>query len=172
MNDLQSWHDFFMLTGEASATLLGLVFVSASIAATIPNEKLGDMKNRGLWFLPIVYAFVRVLVVGAVAVMPHMSLKEFGDFLMVLGIADLGRMVWVFRGLLRTHRTGERLVAGDWFWYMIAPALATILAGGTGAALALGNVWPLELVASAMVIHLSVGIHNAWELADWLATRQ
>jgi hypothetical protein len=51
MATMQSWHDFFLLTGGASATLLGLVFVAASIAATVPNEKLGDEKARELWVL-------------------------------------------------------------------------------------------------------------------------
>jgi len=46
MPTLLPWHDFFILTGTAAATLLGLVFVAGSIAAAIPNEKLGDMSTR------------------------------------------------------------------------------------------------------------------------------
>jgi hypothetical protein len=29
--DLHAWHDFFLLAGGASATLVGLVFVSVSL---------------------------------------------------------------------------------------------------------------------------------------------
>jgi hypothetical protein len=76
METLQPFHDFFMLTGGVSATLLGLVFVSASIAATIPNEKLGDDSSRTLWVMPIVYAFVRVLVVSAVGVIPGQTWRS------------------------------------------------------------------------------------------------
>jgi hypothetical protein len=78
MATLQPWHDFFLLVGTASATLLGLIFVAASIAATIPNEKLGDMGSRALWVLPIVYAFLRVLVVSAVGVIPGQTGRSFG----------------------------------------------------------------------------------------------
>lgn len=69
----QAWHDFLLLTGTAAATLLGLVFVAASIAATIPNEKLGDATTGNLWVQPIVWAFVRVLVVCAIGVVPGQS---------------------------------------------------------------------------------------------------
>jgi hypothetical protein len=54
LGTLLAWHDFFLLVGAAAATLLGLVFVAASIAATIPNEKLGDELSRALWVMPIV----------------------------------------------------------------------------------------------------------------------
>jgi hypothetical protein len=172
MATLQPWHDFFLLTGTAAATLLGLVFVAASIAATVPNEKLGDMGNRALWVLPIVYAFLRVLVVSAVGVIPGQTGTSFGDVLSGLAIFDLGRMVWVTRGMRNHHRSHEKLELADWGWYVVYPGLATLLLAVTGVALAAGWAFPVSLLAVGMIGHMFVGVHNAWELADWLATRQ
>jgi hypothetical protein len=169
---LQPWHDFFILTGTASATLLGLVFVAASIAATVPNEKLGDMGTRSLWVLPIVYAFLRVLVVSAVGVIPGQTGSSFGDVLSLLAIFDLGRMVWVTRGMREHHRSREKLEAKDWGWYVIYPGILTMILAATGVALAAGWAFPVQLLAVGLIGHMIVGVHNAWELADWLATRQ
>jgi hypothetical protein len=172
MATLQPWHDFFLLTGTAAATLLGLVFVAASIAATIPNEKLGDDKSRALWVLPLVWAFVRVLVVSAMGVVPGQTGTSFGYVLLVLGVLDLGRMVRTTLGLRDVHRSAERLSAGDWAWYVAYPFLSTLVVAPTGLALARGWPFPAQLLAGGLLGHLVVGVRNAWELADWLATRQ
>jgi hypothetical protein len=172
MATMQSWHDFFLLTGGASATLLGLVFVAASIAATIPNEKLGDDKSRQLWVLPIVWAFVRVLVVSATGLIPGQTGSGFGYLLLVLGILDLGRMVRITIGVREVHRTRERLSASDWGWYVVYPAVSTLIIVGAGLSLAREWPFPMHIMAAGLLGHMVVGVHNAYELADWLATRQ
>jgi hypothetical protein len=60
----------------------------------------------------------------------------------------------------------------DWLWYAVYPAIATLAVAATGLSLAMSGPLPLAVLAAGMVGHLVVGIHNAWELADWLATRQ
>jgi hypothetical protein len=172
MGPLQAWHDFFLLTGTAAATLLGLVFVAASIAATIPNEKLGDDKSRAVWVLPIVYAFLRVLIVSAVGVVPGQTMKSFGAVLCGLSVLDLARMLWAARGIHAHHTTTERLSPSDWGWYVVYPSIATLTIAATGVALAATWEFPVQLLAAGLLLHLVVGVHNAWELADWLATRQ
>jgi hypothetical protein len=169
---MQAWHDFFLLTGGAAATLLGLVFVAASIAATIPNDKLGDDASRQLWVLPIVWAFVRVLVVSAMGLIPGQTAVSFGTLLLVLAILDLGRMARIAMGMREHHRSHERLTASDWGWYVFYPAAATVVLAGSGLALARGWSFPAPVLAAGLLGHLVVGVHNAYELADWLATRQ
>jgi hypothetical protein len=169
---MQGWHDFFLLSGGAAATLLGLVFVAASIAATIPNEKLGDDRARQLWILPIVWAFVRVLVVSAMGLIPGQTALSFGTLLLVLAILDLGRMARIAIGMRDHHRSRERLTTSDWGWYVVYPTLSTLVLAGSGFALARGWPSPPPIFAAGLLGHLVVGVHNAWELADWLATRQ
>jgi hypothetical protein len=171
MATLQPWHDFFLLTGGASATLLGLVFVSASIAATVPNEKLGDDKMRALWVLPIVWAFVRVLVVSVIALVPGQTAATFGYLLFALTAVDLGRTTRTVLGMHSVHRTVEALSVSDWWWYVVYPFLSTGMLSASGLALARGWPFPAPLLAGGLLGHMVIGVHNAWELADWLATR-
>jgi hypothetical protein len=172
MTTLQIWHDFFMFAGGAAATLLGLVFVAASIAATIPNEKLGADATRHLWVRPIVWAFLRVLVVSAVGLVPEMTGASFGYVVVGLGLFDLGRMAQTIAGLNEVHRTQERLSWGDWGWYAAYPVLATLLIVAAGMALARQWPFPPHVLAAGLIGHLVVGVRTAWELADWLAMRQ
>jgi hypothetical protein len=170
---LQAWHDFFILTGTAAATLLGLVFVAASIAAAIPNEKLGEADvNGSLWVVPIIYAFLRVLIVSAVGVIPGQSWSSFGYVLSALAVLDLGRIVRTTTQARRFHRSREKLTLGDWGWYVVYPSAASLVLAAFGLSLAMGGNIPLAALPLAMLGHLVVGVHNAWELAAWLATRQ
>jgi hypothetical protein len=44
--------------------------------------------------------------------------------------------------------------------------------GGTSLWLITGAAWGLYPMAAAVLLHLIIGVHNAWELADYLATLQ
>jgi hypothetical protein len=36
----------------------------------------------------------------------------------------------------------------------------------------MGWPFPVQLLAAGLLGHLVIGVHNSWELAHWLATRQ
>jgi hypothetical protein len=122
--------------------------------------------------LPIVWAFVRVLVVSAMGVIPGQTERSFGYVLLVLAVIDLGRMPRTIGGMRDVHRTREKLSAADWGWYLVYPLLSTLVIAATGLALARGFPFPAQLLAGGLLGHLVVGVHNAYELAEWLATRQ
>lgn len=172
MATLQVWHNFFMFAGGAAATLLGLVFVAASIAATIPNEKLGPDEARQLWVRPILWAFLRVILVSAVGLIPETTGASFGQTLLALGAIDLARMVRTSVSLYASHRTSEKLTLEDWGWYAAYPILATLLLMGAALAMVRGWPFPPQLLAAGLVGHLVIGVRTAWDLADWLAMRQ
>jgi hypothetical protein len=92
--------------------------------------------------------------------------------LLTLSLLDLGRMVWVTRGLIEQHRTSTRLESSDWRWYVIYPFGSTLVVLGAGVALLVGAGSGMYVLAAGAVFHLVVGIHNAWETADYLATLQ
>jgi hypothetical protein len=169
---LQPWHDFFLLIGGASATLLGLVFVAASIAGAIPNEKLGTAETRALWTKPILGAFGRPLVLAAFGLVPGLSPLYFGCGVAVVAIADLVFLVAVGRGLMRHQREHRDLVGSDWLWNLVLPGATSLLILAIGVALAMGPLWPIYPLAVAIGLHLVIGVHNAWELADFLITLQ
>jgi hypothetical protein len=87
-------------------------------------------------------------------------------------VFDLGRIVRTTSQARRFHRSREKLTAGDWGWYVVYPSAASLVLGAIGLSLAMGGNLPLAALPIGMLAHLVVGVHNAWELAAWLATRQ
>jgi hypothetical protein len=166
---LQPWHDFFLLTGGASATLIGLVFVSASVAASIPNEKLGAPDSRRLWSAPVIAAFLRVLVFGALGLVPGQSALTFGAIVGGLSLFDCVRWCRVFVGLRHHQTTVGNLEASDWWWLLVGPGLTSFAMMVLAARLALGHPAAIYGLGGCIVLHLSFGIHNAWESAEYLA---
>jgi len=169
---LQPWHDLFILVGGASATLLGLVFVAASIAGAIPNEKLGTAETRALWTKPILGAFGRPLVLSAFGLVPGVAPLYFGCGVALASTTDLIYLAVVARGLIRHHRVTRDLVLSDWVWNLVLPAATSLLMLAMGATIASGMVWAIYPLAAAIGLHLVIGVHNAWELADFLITLQ
>jgi hypothetical protein len=167
---LSPWHDFFVLMGTAAATLLGLVFVAGSIAATLPKEKLGTAENRTLWVGPIITAFVRVLVICALGTVPGHTNLTFGGLLAALATLDAVRLIGLVRGLRAHQARAQDLDSGDWRWYAAYPIGSTVLILAAGVIFALGYPVALFGLAAGVIGHLVIGIHNAWELVDWLAT--
>jgi hypothetical protein len=121
---------------------------------------------------PIIWAFLRVLVVCAFGLVPEATATSFGYLLFVLGLADLARMARTIAALRVFHRERERLEGEDWRWYGAYPVVSTLLLVAAGLSLARGWSFPPHVLAAGLVGHLIIGVRSAWDLADWLAMRQ
>src|SRR5262249_52460344 len=65
---LDAWHDFDVLIGTAAATLVGLMFVAASIGASVFTEK--DRAAMEAFISPTVVHFSAVLFVAILSLVP------------------------------------------------------------------------------------------------------
>jgi hypothetical protein len=65
---VDDWHDFDLLIGTAAATLVGLMFVAASIGASVFTEK--SRAAMQAFISPTVVHFTTVLVIAILAVVP------------------------------------------------------------------------------------------------------
>jgi hypothetical protein len=62
------WHDFYALVGSAAATVVGLMFVAASIGANIFNEK--HLEPMRAFITPTVVHFSIALLICILATIP------------------------------------------------------------------------------------------------------
>src|SRR5262245_4218950 len=65
---IHAWHDFYLLVGTASATLVGLMFVTASIGAQVFTER--NREAMRAFISPTVVHFTAVLLICMAAMMP------------------------------------------------------------------------------------------------------
>ena len=160
---LRDWQNFSMLTGTASATLIGLLFVAISISMGTNLSLRQTTISLRTFVEPTLLYYVQSLALSCVAIMPLPIPLLLGVLLLVLAALDLfltGMGAFRMRVL---HREDTR-DAGHWIWYMAFPLLAGILSIGTPISV------PFALMGVPMVnlLCLAIGLHNSWVLTVWL----
>ncbi|HWI29388.1 MAG TPA: hypothetical protein VN668_20610 [Stellaceae bacterium] len=168
LGPLHEWHDFYLLIGTASATLIGLMFVAASIGASYftPEREAGLQA----FLTPTVLHFSAVLVTCLVGTAPLETRFSLSVILAAEGVAGL---VYACRVWLHMRRGGMlgSIDLTDRLFYLGAPLLAYFLMMASGIALTRQPDIALEVVALALVLLLLLGIRNAWDMTVWVVIR-
>ena len=165
---MAAWHDLYMLVGSASATLVGLLFVAASVGSRFYTR---DRYPAVRAFLsPSVVHFTSVLVACLIAVAPIRSSKILAGLLGSDGLFGLLYAVHVWRNIIR-HSFTTVIDLEDRVWYAVLPAVGYVIM------IAASVTFPLEVYAGcgvlalAMIVLLLVGIRNAWDMTVFTIIR-
>ncbi len=165
---MREWHDFYALIGTAAASLIGLMFVSASVSGGYMTEE----RRPGIraFFSPTIFHFAATLVACLIACVPVLTWTLLGALLLACGLAGLGYSGSVWRqmgqrGLLQQIDGEDRL------WYAQAPVVCHLLVVLAAALLLARLPEGTYLLAPALVLLLLVGIRNAWDITLWVVMR-
>jgi hypothetical protein len=166
---LRSWHDFFLLVGGASATLLGLVFVSLTLVIELPV--LPDDHDRRLFATPILVHFAYAIVIAAVCLAPWQRQQSFGVVITLIGAVTLRKSVIIVVELARRH-TQTPVSVENWIHIGLAPfAVALVLVAG-GVLLIMGDLRGVMAVATGAFTLDVIALFSAWSLFLWLLKEQ
>ncbi|MGA2126833.1 MAG: hypothetical protein ABSG76_11855 [Xanthobacteraceae bacterium] len=161
---LREWHDFYVLVGTASATLVGLMFVSASIGANFYNEShSGAMKA---FVTPTVVSFSSALVVCVLVTIPSHSWASLAGLLgagALLGLIYSGR---ILVALLVSRRFAVDL--SDSLFYALVPVAAYAALAAAAVLLYMQSTAGPNVVAAVLLVMLLAGIRNAWDMTLWI----
>ena len=165
---LHAWHDFYVLIGTAAATLIGLMFVAASIASSYMTEQ--HKAGIQAFFSPTVVHFAAVLITCVVLSAPSLTWTVLGGLLLAIGAVGLGYSctVWVRMGRRGFTATID---LADRFWYALSPVAGHLLIAAAAVMVLLRDERSLELLAVAIVVLLLASIRNAWDITTWAVTR-
>jgi hypothetical protein len=164
MTILTSWIDFYIILGSAAAVLIGLQFVSISLAAIRPPKE-SEASVAGMFSTPNILHFGAVLVIAAVASAPWPEIFYPTVLLVLIGIYGLIysiitiRRVWlqkVYKPLLY-----------DWFFYTILPIVIYLVIVISAFAILIYTELALFFIAGSAVSLLLVAIHNTWDSATY-----
>jgi uncharacterized iron-regulated membrane protein len=155
-----SWHDFYVTMGTASASLIGLLFVSLSLNLdVITGESRDDLRA----FAEQAFnSFSSVLLIAVFFLIPEHAPGVLGGLYVLLGVIGGYRMLRrapaVWRGR-RRDRLGEAA-----FWRFVLPAAAVLglVAAGFGLLLDQPNA-PYWLVAVIIGLLMSAA-RSSWDL--------
>ncbi len=165
---LHPWHDFYMLAGTASATLVGLVFIALSIGTSYFTDH--DSVGLNAFITPTIVHFGGVLLVCLLAVVPSHTFLSLG---LILGggcLFGLGYAAYIgWRIALRSSFAGVVMI--DRVWYAATPMLSYILLLIAAALLLMRHPIGIPLMAAALVVLMLAGIRNAWDMMVWIVIK-
>lgn len=162
---LQGWENFFILAGTASATLIGLLFVTITLGAGLPATQRSDVAHA--YLTPTVTRFGGVLF-GSLAVLPPWpSAWPVGIILGLFGLTDLVYQINVVIKQRKIDFASPDWV--EWTLFSVAPILgqASLIAGA--AALITEKPFAPYAIAGAVALMLFAGIYGALDLTLWIA---
>lgn len=166
---VRDWHDLLMLFGTASATLIGLLFVAASVGS---GAYSADKRPALRSFLsPTVVHFACVLVGCLVALAPLRSWGLFGALIGGDGLFGVAYAATVWRCMVH-HGLSTRIDLEDRTCYAVPPAVGYAVMAAAGVTLLLGMASGCGVLAVAMGLLLLVGIRNAWDITVWTVARR
>jgi hypothetical protein len=166
---LASWRSFYELLGAASATMIGLLFVAATVGSGIFSR---DRRAASRVFLSAsVVHFSGILAVCLIAMAPLRSQILFGSLIIVGGLFGLAYYGATWRDTVRDGLI-KSIDLEDRIWYAVLPVGGYLseTASGVTLALDLPPGWPA--LAGTMGVLLLIAIHNAWDITIWSITRR
>jgi hypothetical protein len=165
---MSRWHDFYMLTGGAAATLMGLLFVAVSFGMGLELQERRDGLNT--FVTPTMVHFVDVLVIAAASVSP-LPPRVVALLLVVLIVINVVPGLQRVRKL-RQYHDEDPFDWRDWLWYLLLPVGCELLL--ILAAVGLWREQPTALLtmAGALVLLLVAGVRNAWDLVRFLVAKR
>ena len=170
MNEaLAPWHNFYSLLGEASATLVALLFVAASVGTGVfSRDRLGALR---MFLSASVVHFRSGRAVSLVILAPMRSWGGLGR-----GVRACGLYGWGYTGVAWRAAARDGIIAKigleDRVWYVAIPAAAYLAEAADGVAVACRAGWAFAALALVTATLLFAGIHNAWDITVWSTTRQ
>jgi len=161
------WHDFYVLLGTAAATLVGLMFVTATIGANLFTE--ANREAMRAFLSPTVVHFSAVLLVCIAAIIPVENWRSFAILLAVCGVVGLVHSARVWLQLF-VHRT-FRVDVVDRLFYALIPVLGYVLVLASAVLLFMQWETGLLVLAAALMTLLLAGIRNAWDMTTFIVIR-
>lgn len=161
-----TWHDFFLLTGPASSSLLGLLFVVMTLTSGYDQQTAGT--GTRIYTTPTVFHLVVVVALSGGALAPQIPTVPYGTAVIIAAVIGLFYCGFVGREIRRGH------VPGHWldFWFygvLVAVVYAALL--GAGILVVRGAEAAPWALAGGVLALLLAAVHNAWDLVTWIAPR-
>jgi hypothetical protein len=160
MTALAGWENFYVIVGSSAGALIGLQFVVITLIAEMPIVR--DMERAGSAFAtPTVVHFGAVLLLAAILSAPWQGIMGAAVVWGLLGVSGIVYEVVVVKRM--RAQTAYSPVFEDRLFHVLLPIAAYATLAASAYAVRLNVAGALFGVATAALVLLFVGIHNAWD---------
>jgi hypothetical protein len=164
---VRDWHEFYGLVGTASATLVGLMFVAASVGANVFSAS--QQQPTKAYVTPTVAHFSALLFICILFLIPTQTWLSLSITLGGLGVTGVAYSLRQWIRVFFTLRS--RINLADHIFYVFVPGLGYLLVVVSGVTLFAHRPLSAELTAAALIVLLLAGTRNAWGMPLWIITR-
>jgi hypothetical protein len=162
ITQLQNWHEFYILIGTVAVTIIGAMFVVASIATGYLTP---ESAARGRVFLsPIVLHLATIVLGCAVVMVPGLGMTPFAILFGLGGIVGL-----LYSALIAGRVRQTEIDLEDRIWYAAVPIMAYLVMITAAVLVLRQDPIGLDTLAAANALLLVTGIRNAWDLTLFFA---
>ena len=165
---LATWQNFYVIVGTSAATMTGLMFVVITLIVQLRVQVSSPGSGFAVFSTPNVFHFGAALLVAAILSAPWPALWPAG---LLLGLSGLAGVTYILIVLwLARHRLAEyQLVLSDWLWYTVLPLVSYTALVIAAIVLPNQQAPAMFIIASATMLLLFIGIHNAWDVVTYTA---
>lgn len=163
---LNEWESFYVIVGSSAAALTGLMFVVIALGA---ERNIGQSDAIKAFATPTIVHFCSVLLLAAFITTPHQSVVSLVICLVVTGIIGLAYTTTVV--IHTTRQKAYEPVLEDWIFHAVLPMLSYALLFTAGVIATHTPDVGLYFVGATALLLLFTGIHNAWDAAVYMASR-
>jgi hypothetical protein len=157
---LGSWHDFYAILAMASGTLIGAMFIVASIGGRMTRTRATAVAS---FVTPTVIHLSVVLLACALLVVPTLDRRTLGIIGLIGGLIGLAAATRIFWQVL--HSKVDHV---DRLWYGGLPLLGYVGIVAAAAMILSQARFGLETLAAAFGVLIVASIRNAWDLIIFL----
>jgi hypothetical protein len=164
MPELTQWNNFYVIVGSSAGALIGLQFVVIALIAEMPRAR-ANAQAGAAFSTPSVVHFAVVLLISATNAAPWQEQLAIG---IVWGLVGVGGIVYSLIVARRLRdQTAYLPVFEDWLFHFLLPLVAYATLVATTLAIILHARFALFMPATAALLLMFVGIHNAWDAATY-----
>jgi hypothetical protein len=155
--------------GEASATMVALLFVAASVASGVfSRDRSAPMR---IFLSASVVHFSSILAASLFILAPLGSRVLLGSLITAGGLVGLAYYAVTWRDMVRDGLI-KRMDLEDRTWYAYLPIASYLMETATGIALASSLALALPVLAVILGVLLLIAVHNAWDITVWSIGRR
>jgi hypothetical protein len=166
---LAQWRDFYTLLGAASATLVGLLFVAASVGGSAFSSSRRAASR--VFLSASVVHFSSLLAASLIVMVPGLGWRSFGVMIVGCGAVGLGYYGLTWRDMVKDG-LARRIDWDDQVWYAVMPVIGYLCEAAAGVTLMARWHLSCDALAASLGLLLIIGLHNAWDITLWSITRQ
>ena len=165
MTQLAAWQNFYVIVGSSAGALTGLQFVVMALVANRPITQ-DTAQTADAFATPTIVHFGAVLLLSGLLSAPW---DGMGAPTLLCGLCGVIGFVYAFVVARRMRKQTEyEPVFTDWFFHVVLPVMAYGILAAAAYAIPSHTGKALFGVASAALLLLFIGIHNAWDTVTYL----